>query len=76
MPTKISKLAVVDPGAQIGLDVEIGPFCVVGPKAKIGDRTKLHNHVTVLGNVTVGMENEIPQRRHWRCSPGRELPGN
>ena len=59
MPTKISKLAVVDPEAQIGLDVEIGPFCVVGSKARIGDGTKLHNHVAIMGNVTLGAENEI-----------------
>ena len=59
MSTKISKLAVIDPKAEIGEDVEIGPFCVIGPKAKIGSRTKLYNNVTVLGDVTIGEDNLI-----------------
>jgi len=59
MPTNISKLAVVDPQAQLGSDVEIGPFCIVGPKAKIGNGTKLFNNVTILGDVTIGEDNVI-----------------
>ncbi len=59
MSTNISELAVVDPQAQIGPDVEIGPFCVVSAKAKIGRGTKLYNNVTVLGSVTIGEDNVI-----------------
>lgn len=59
MQTKISKLADVDPRAQIGAGVEIGPFCVVGPHAKIGAGTKLINNVTVSGHVTIGQNNVI-----------------
>ena len=59
MSPKISKLAVVDPKAEIGDDVEIGPFCVIGPKAKIGRGTKLYNNVTILGDVTIGEDNLI-----------------
>ena len=66
-PPKISKLACVDPQAEIANGVEIGPFCVIGPSAKIGARTKLHNNVTILGDVTLGEDNVI--------SPGAVLGG-
>ena len=59
MSPKISKLAVIDPKAQIAEGVEIGPFCMIGPKAKIGRGTKLYNNVTVLGDVTIGEDNFI-----------------
>ncbi len=59
MPTTISKLAIVDPEAQIGPDVEVGPFCVIGPLAKIGRGTKLYNNVTLLGSVDIGEDNVI-----------------
>src|SRR5690554_679988 len=55
--SKISPLAVIDPGATIGNDVEIGPFCVIGPNTSIGDRCKLFNNVTIMPGVTMGEEN-------------------
>ena len=55
----ISKLAVVERGAEIANDVEIGPFCVIGSKAKIGRGTKLMNNVSVLGDVSIGEYNLI-----------------
>ncbi len=68
MSTKISKLAVVDPAAEIDHDVEIGPFSVVGPDARIGRGTKLYNNVTILGCVTLGKDNVV--------SPGAVLGGD
>lgn len=59
MSAKISKHAVVDPAAQIGADVEIGPFCVIGPNAIIGRGTRLENSITVKGKVIIGEENKI-----------------
>ncbi len=46
--------AVVDPGAEIGRDVEIGAFSFVGPHVRIGDGCRLHHHVTVEGFTTLG----------------------
>jgi UDP-N-acetylglucosamine acyltransferase len=51
--------AVVETGAELGLDVEIGPYCFVGARAKIGDRTKLGPHVVVDGVTTIGADNLI-----------------
>ena len=42
--TQIHPNAVVDGAAQLGQDVEIGPFCVVGPHVTIGDGARLMSH--------------------------------
>jgi UDP-N-acetylglucosamine acyltransferase len=59
VPARISQYAVVDPKAEIGSDVEIGPFCVVGPDVKIGRGTVLQNNVTVTGRTTIGENNRV-----------------
>jgi UDP-N-acetylglucosamine acyltransferase len=51
---KIHPAASVDRGAQLGEDVEIGPYCVVGPDVKLGARTRLQSHVNVEGLTEVG----------------------
>ncbi len=45
---------MIDARAQIGCDVEIGPYCVVGPHVVLGDGCVLHNHVTLAGHTTIG----------------------
>ena len=50
----IHATAVVDPSAELGADVEIGPFCVIGPEVKLGDGVVLHSHVAVTGRTTIG----------------------
>jgi UDP-N-acetylglucosamine acyltransferase len=51
--------AIVSDRAQIGADVEIGPFCIVESDTKIGDRTKLVGHVTIKQGTVIGSENTI-----------------
>ena len=58
---KIHPTAIVDPGAQLGADVEIGPFSVVGPQAMIGNKSIVHSHVVIEGNVVIGTGNFIGQ---------------
>jgi UDP-3-O-[3-hydroxymyristoyl] glucosamine N-acyltransferase len=48
--------AVVDPSAQLGDAVRIGPYTVIGAHAVIGDRTVLHAHVTVLDHTRIGAD--------------------
>lgn len=50
----IHSTAIIEPGATVGKDVEIGPYCVVGPNVVLGDRVKLVSHVTVSGHTTIG----------------------
>jgi len=59
MTANIHATAIVDPGAVLGADVEIGPYTIVGPDVILGDRVKLHNHVTVTGNTLVGEDVEL-----------------
>lgn len=57
--TFIHPQAVIDPKAQIGMDVSIGPFCVIGPHVQIGDRCTLHSHIVLDGRTALGTENHI-----------------
>ena len=57
MTAKIHSTAIIHDGAQLGADVEIGPYCIIGPKVKIGDRCVLKSHVVIEGNTTLGDDN-------------------
>lgn len=59
MPRKISDLSQVDPRAELGDDVEIGPFCVVGPDVVLGDGCKLDSHVAIVGHTIIGEDNRF-----------------
>jgi UDP-N-acetylglucosamine acyltransferase len=59
MPTIIHPTAVVEPGAALGADVEIGPLCYVGAGVRLGDRTRLHHHASVEGNTWLGEACEV-----------------
>jgi UDP-N-acetylglucosamine acyltransferase len=50
----IHETAIVDPMAEIGFGVEIGPYCVIGPNVRIGDGTLLSSHVTIQPYTTIG----------------------
>jgi len=55
----IHPTAIVDPGAAIGADVVIGPYCCVGSETQLGDRTVLQSHVVVTGRTRVGADTRI-----------------
>ncbi len=55
----IHPTAIIHPRAQLGADVNIGPYCVVGPGVRLGDRTSLLGHVFMDGNTTVGDDSVI-----------------
>lgn len=54
MSATIHPMSVVDPAAQLGESVVIGPFCTVGPHVVLGDGVELVSHVAVSGRTTVG----------------------
>ena len=56
---KIHHTAILDPGARIGADVEIGPFSTIGPEVGIGDNTIVQSHVVIEGKVVIGTGNFI-----------------
>jgi UDP-N-acetylglucosamine acyltransferase len=51
--------AIVEDGAVLGADVEIGPYCIVGAGAKLGDGVRLLAHVVISGDVTIGARTVI-----------------
>ena len=51
---KIHPSALVENGAQLGANVEIGPFCHVGSQAVLEEAVKLLSHVTVTGHTHIG----------------------
>jgi len=50
----IHEAAVVDPTAELGVGVEVGPYCVIGPNVKIGNGVTLASHVTVHPYTSIG----------------------
>ena len=49
MPVKIHPQAIVEPSAQLGEGVEVGPFCYIGGQVVLGDFTRVLHHATVEG---------------------------
>ena len=46
--------ALIEDGARLGADVQIGPFCHVGPRAVLEDGVRLLSHVVVKGVTRIG----------------------
>lgn len=59
MGTEIHATAIVDPAAELGDGIVIGPYCVVGAGVALGDGCRLHNHVTLAGPSQIGANNEF-----------------
>lgn len=57
----IHPLAIVDPGAKLGKDVQIGAFSIIGAGVEIGDRTWIGPHVVINGPTRIGSDNRIYQ---------------
>ncbi|MET0263638.1 MAG: acyl-[acyl-carrier-protein]--UDP-N-acetylglucosamine O-acyltransferase, partial [Rariglobus sp.] len=55
----IHPTAVIETGAELGADVEIGAFAFVGAGVRLGARTRLHHHASVEGNTHLGEACEI-----------------
>jgi UDP-N-acetylglucosamine acyltransferase len=57
---RVHPTALVDPKAQLGVDVEVGPFCILGPDVIVGDRTvlgprvSLHQYTRLGSDVRIG----------------------
>jgi len=55
----IHPTAVIDPGAELGKDVTVGPFAVIGPKVTIGDGSTVGSHAVIESHVRMGKGNRI-----------------
>ena len=54
MSTTLHPTAIVDPKAQLGDGVTVGPYCTVGPDVVLGKDTVLVSHVTLTGRTVLG----------------------
>ncbi|MGH7871936.1 MAG: acyl-ACP--UDP-N-acetylglucosamine O-acyltransferase [Candidatus Binatia bacterium] len=77
--------AIVDPRAELGAEVEVGPYCVIGAFVKLGSKNKLHSHVVIQGRTTLGEGNVIypfasvgttPQDLKYKGEPSELLIGS
>lgn len=57
--TVIHPSSVIEPGAQIGSGVRVGPFCHVSADAVLGDGVELVGHVSVLGATSIGAGSRV-----------------
>ena len=57
----IHSSAVIEPGAKLGNNVKVGPFCYVGNDVVLGDDCILESHVAGKGPSTIGKGNHFFQ---------------
>lgn len=83
--TTIHATASVDPRAELGDEVEVGPYSIIGPKVKIGKGTRVKSHVVIEGNTTLGDANlifqfttvgSVPQDLKYRGEDSQLIIGN
>jgi UDP-N-acetylglucosamine acyltransferase len=80
----IDPSARVEPGARIGQDVSIGPYCIIGADVAIADGCRLLAHVHLTGHTAIGARTVIypfaslgtpPQSVKYRGGPTRLVVG-
>lgn len=59
MTQNIHPTAIVSSQAQLGSDIEIGPYCVIGDQVKIDDGTIIKSHSVIEGDTEIGKNNII-----------------
>jgi len=59
--SKIHSTAIIEAGAELASDVEIGPYAVIGPHVVIGAGTTVGAHTIISGHTSIGRDNCIFQ---------------
>ncbi len=81
----IHPTALVDPRAQLGAGVRVGPYSVVDGDVTVGEGTTIGAHCVVTGHTTIGRENRIfhfcsigeaNQDKKYRGEPTRLVIGD
>lgn len=65
----IHSTALVDPQAQLGETVSIGPYSVIGPHVRIDEGTSVGAHCVIEGHTTIGRDNRIFQFASLGAAP-------
>ena len=62
----IHPTAIIDSGAELAADVEVGAYTLIGAKVRVGAGTRIGPHCVIEGPATIGTQNRI-----WQfCSLG------
>ncbi len=56
---KIHPTAIIEDGAVLGADVEVGPYAHIGAHVKIGDGTRVMQGAIIDGHTTIGSQSQI-----------------
>jgi UDP-N-acetylglucosamine acyltransferase len=56
---KIHPTAIIENGADLAPDVEIGAYAYIGSLVRIGSGTIVQHHATVDGNTVIGSDNNL-----------------
>lgn len=73
---QVHPTAIVHANAQIGKDVEIGPYAIIEEHVVIGDRCRIDAHAVIKDYTRMGVGNPYPfpragRRRTRRISSSR-----
>jgi UDP-N-acetylglucosamine acyltransferase len=56
---RIHPTAVTSSGAELDVDVDVGPYVIIGPQVRIGRGTCVGSHTVIAGRTTIGCDNQI-----------------
>jgi UDP-N-acetylglucosamine acyltransferase len=56
---RVHPSALVESGADLDDDVQLGPYAVIGPQVRIGAGTSIGAHTVISGRTTIGRDNRI-----------------
>lgn len=56
---KIHSTAIVEDGAVLGPDVEVGPYALIGPDVILGAGCRILSHAVITSRVTMGTKNVV-----------------
>ena len=57
----IHPTALVDAGAKLADDVDVGPYSIIGGDVSVGAGTRIGPHVVITGRTTLGARNRVFQ---------------
>ncbi|HLZ82271.1 MAG TPA: acyl-ACP--UDP-N-acetylglucosamine O-acyltransferase [Caulobacteraceae bacterium] len=83
--TTIHPTAIVDPAAELGEGVTVGPYSLIGPHVRLGARSRVASHVVIEGCAEIGEGCDIhpfanlgapPQHAGHKGEPTRLVVGD
>lgn len=81
----IHSTAIIDASAQLGDDIEIGPYAIIGPDCIVGDGARIAAHAVLQEQVTLGTNVRVsagavlggePQDTGFKGERSRVIVGN